>query len=136
MMDTDELPRDPLADIDLSLMPDMPVPNTNDLPILDKAWHILHMARWSPLAKTLSTEVIGMSMDQLKLLLGPLWREVYPDKDPLEQEPLLPAAIFLVDAAINKIGTQLSQRPEEERTKAKEEAREALESAPKRFRQL
>ena len=69
-------------------LPDLPDPLPEDLPHLDKAWHVVSMARWSPLAKMVSCNVLGLSLEKLKTLIGPAWHKVYDDCDPTEDEPL------------------------------------------------
>ena len=55
-------------------------------------------------------------------------------KDPAGDEPLHPAILQLLDCALSNIGEKLKERPQEDCNKAKEEAKNALESAPKRLR--
>ena len=124
---------DPLTGIDVSLLPTLPDPNPQELPILDRVWHVIHFARWSPAAMVLTTDVLGLTQSHLKTILGPLWGKVYAE--PSEQQPLSMTVIQLLDMAITKVATKLAQRPEADRTTTKQEAKAALESAPKRRRE-
>ena len=125
---------DPLAELDTSMLPQLPDPTAQDLPTLDRVWHVIHFSRWSAAATMINAEVLGISMDHLKSLVGPLWGKVYPDAEPTVQQPLSMTIIALLDIVITRIATQLARRPQEERNTTKQEAKAALESAPTKRR--
>ena len=125
---------DPLGDVDVTKLPDLPDPSPEAVPVLDRAWHVIHMTRWSQTARALSVEIIGIPLLDMKQLLGPLWNSVFPFDDPDPRQPLPQAVICLLDVALTKVGTKLTQRPAEEREKAKQEAKTALQSVPKKAR--
>ena len=102
--------------------------------MLDKALQILEVARWSPFAKVLSADVLGIPMPEIKTLIGDQWAKAYPGNDPLPHEPLHQGMLMMIDRALHNISERLTSRSSEERTKAKEEARHALDHAPKRRR--
>ena len=124
----------PEIDLEPADLPDLPDPLPEEIPALDSAWHVLSLARWSPLAKALTCNVIGLSLDRMKILLGAQWGKVYPSQDPGEDELLNPAILLLLDSALNGIGEKLQGRPSEERKVSREEAKTALEATPKRHR--
>ena len=120
--------------LDPAELPHVPEPTPEEIPMLDRAWHVISMAKWSPFASTVTCAVLGLDVPHLKTLLGELWPKVYQSEDPKEDEPLDPNILFLLDAALNRIGKTLAGRPQEERSKTKLEAKAALESLPKKAR--
>ena len=73
-------------------------------------------------------------MPDLKDLIGKQWQKVYPHQDPDTDSPLHPAILQLLDHALNKVGEKLKERSSEDRSKSREEAKNALGSTPKRLR--
>ena len=120
--------------LDETTLPTLDTPKPEYVPTLDRAWNVLTLARWTPLAKALSPEVIGLTTSQIKELLGPLWEQVYPAAQPTEQAPLNAAAIYLLDVALNNLGTQLAKRSADERKTARDQAKTALGAAAKKAR--
>ena len=126
----DELMTDLLENLDLSLLPDLADPSPEELPVLDRVWHVIHYTRWSPLAKSLTASILGMPVSHIKSIIGPLWRAAVPTGDPGGNDPLNQTVILLIDAAIMKVGAKLSLRTMDERSRTKQEAKTALQSAP------
>ena len=125
---------DPLWDVDVSLLPDVPDPAPEAVPVLDRAWHVIHLSRWSQAARALSAEIIGIPLEDLRKLLGPLWTSIFPLEDPTPQQPLPLSVICLLEMALTKVANKLTQRPRDEREKTKQEARSVLQSIAKKQR--
>ena len=88
----------------------------------------------TPSKRVLTTGIIGLSVTVLKSLIGEQWQAVYKNGDPETDTPLHPAILQLLDAALNKQAEQLRQRAPEDRSKAKADAKTALDDVPKRRR--
>ena len=137
-MHADDDATEPL-ELDLDLLPDMRLPEgqTELTPEAaanyQQAYQVLQQIRWLPNVR-LTFQVLGISIADIKALIGEQWHKVYQE-EPSPEDTAHPQVLRLLNFALEKLSaTLLANRSPDERKEAQKKAREALKEQAKRQR--
>ena len=102
------------------------------LALCDRAWYVLELAAFQP-ERVIAFADLGINVESLAILFGPAWLKLYPGNATGELIPRKVGALLRM--SLQRLGSELDKRSEEDRRKAERTAQELLNSpAAKRLR--